>query len=56
VQPGHLDVLFFEALEHLRRCQFCKTQVLTRQAFLEMIELIYGDPPVPANRPDAPSQ
>lgn len=56
MQGRHLSVEFFDALEHLRHCEQCRLGVLVRETFLAILEDIYGDPPVQANRPGAPNQ
>jgi hypothetical protein len=38
----HLDAEFFERLEHLRTCGFCRTQVIVYERFLALLREIYG--------------
>jgi hypothetical protein len=38
-----LDAEFFERLEHLKRCEHCRTNVLTYERFLELLREIYEE-------------
>jgi hypothetical protein len=40
----HLDVNFFERLNHLRQCEYCRTYVLPYERFMRLVHEIYGRP------------